>query len=69
MLSLRSPGEDGYNRHGCVEPDGSAAVLLDGVPRVFHLAFPALAAQLGDELEDLAESGGRDRVPLRLKAA
>ena len=46
-----------------------AVVLLDSIARAFDLARPCLAAQVRNELVDLADPGRTERMPLRFKAA
>ncbi len=47
----------------------TTAVFLDSESRSFHLARSRLAPKLGDDLVNLSETGGPDRVALGFKAA
>src|SRR5262249_25873333 len=61
--------EDADVLDGFRDAPEAAAVALHREARALHLARPALTAQLLDELEDLAQAGGPDRMALRFQPA
>src|SRR5262245_47181342 len=61
--------EDGNNGCRFFITQKAAAILGDRPSRVLDLPGAGLAAELRDELVQLNDAGGADRVPLRQQAA
>lgn len=51
------------DRYGAfLDANHATAVLLDDMSRTLHLTITSLAPQLGNQLKQLADAGGANRV-------